>query len=57
MQADPLLPSLAFAYAMSIGVRPGDEPRKERLQEVLDRRAGDLRAILLDFAVPLVPAS
>lgn len=51
---DPQLPDLAFAYRMALGVRHGDDALRDRLQEALDRRAPEVRAILQDYAVPLV---
>ena len=53
---DPLMPSLAFAYAISLGVRDGDEALKAELQDVLDRRQHDILAILNEYGIPLVGA-
>ncbi len=52
--SDPRLPGLAFAYDISLGVREGEEKLKTELQDVLDRRSEDIRAILLEYGIPLV---
>ena len=52
--SDPQQPQLAFQYAMSLGVRRGDEALLNELQQALDRRQQDIRAILRDYGVPLV---
>ena len=48
------LPFLPFVYDISMGVRRDDEELKERLEEVLDRRADDIREILKEYGVPLI---
>jgi ABC-type amino acid transport substrate-binding protein len=54
--SDPRLPGLAFTYAMAPGVRRGDEALAARVQAALARRAGDVRAVLEAYGVPLVDA-
>ena len=54
--SDPQLPTLAFNYAMAIGVRKNDAALRDELQEVLARRRADIDAILKDFGVPRVVA-
>jgi len=51
--ADPQQPELAFRYEMALGVRRGDEAFLSELQQVLDRRQPEIRAILQDYGVPL----
>jgi quinoprotein dehydrogenase-associated probable ABC transporter substrate-binding protein len=46
---------LPFAFAISMGVKPGNEPLRTRLQDVLDRRRADITRILKDHGVPLLP--
>ena len=48
------LPFLPFVYDISMGVRREDVQLKERLEEVLDRRAQEIRKILESYGVPLV---
>lgn len=48
------LPFLPFVYDISLGVRRGDDALKAKLEEVLDRRRNDIRAILQEYGVPLV---
>jgi mxaJ protein len=44
---------LPFAFDMCMGVRPGDEAMKARMEQVLDKRKVEIRKILLDYGVPL----
>ncbi len=51
---DPRQPTLAFRYEMAVAVRRGETALRDTLQAVLDRRRADIRAILVDYGVPLV---
>jgi mxaJ protein len=44
-----------MSFEFSMGVRKGDRELKARLEGVLDRRAADIRRILADYGVPLLP--
>ena len=44
-----------FAFDISMGVRKGDTELKTRLESVLDRKRDEIKAILDDFGVPLLP--
>lgn len=46
------LPSLPFAFDISVAVRPGDEPLRRRLDEVLRRRRPEIDRILASYGVP-----
>jgi mxaJ protein len=46
-----------FAFDISMGVRKNDKELKARLEEALARRHDEIRHILEDFGVPLLPAS
>jgi mxaJ protein len=48
-------PSTPFAFDISMGVRKADTELKTRLEEALDRRRNEIRAILENFGVPLFP--
>ncbi|MEY4545839.1 MAG: Periplasmic binding protein involved in methanol oxidation, partial [Pseudomonadota bacterium] len=48
-------PSQPFAFDMSMGVRKADAELQGRLEQALDRKRGEIRAILEDFGVPLLP--
>jgi mxaJ protein len=52
---DPRNPSTPFAFDISMGVRKADTELKTRLEEALDRRQNEIRAILESFGVPLFP--
>lgn len=54
---DPSDASLSFTYAMSLGVRHGDEVLKAELQAALDRREPEVQAILQRYGVPLVASA
>jgi mxaJ protein len=45
----------SFAFDISMGVRKSDTELKARLEQVLDRKQDEIRAILQDFGVPLMP--
>jgi mxaJ protein len=51
---DPRAPDLVFTYAMAPAVRRDDDAFGERVQAALDRRAGEIRALLETYGVPLV---
>lgn len=48
-------PSTRFAFDISMGVRKADAELKTRLEQALDRRQNEIRAILESFGVPLLP--
>lgn len=54
--SDPQQPALPFSFPISLGVRQGDTKLQAELQDVLDRRQADIRAILEEYGVPLVPS-
>lgn len=55
--ADPCVPDMAFAYDMAVGVRSADTALRDRLQAALDRRRGEIDAVLADYGVPRLPVS
>jgi quinoprotein dehydrogenase-associated probable ABC transporter substrate-binding protein len=55
--SDPQMPALAFSYDISFGVRQGNDALKAELQEVLERKQHDIKAILIDYGIPLVAAT
>lgn len=46
---------LPFQYDISMGVRRPDKDLKQRLEETLKRKQNEIRAILEQYSVPLVP--
>lgn len=52
-EVDP--PGLPFTFAISMGVRKGDVALRDRVEQVLQKRQADIRAILGDFGVPQLP--
>jgi mxaJ protein len=52
-EVDP--PGLPFTFAISMGVRKGDLALRDQLEQVLQNRRADIRAILDDFGVPQLP--
>ena len=48
------LPFLPFVYDISMGVRHGNKPLKEELDRVIERRRGEIDAILAQYHVPRV---
>jgi mxaJ protein len=47
--------SKRFTFEMSMGVRKADTELKKRLEQALERKRDEIRAILEDFGVPLFP--
>lgn len=45
---------LPFAFDMSMGVKPGNEALRSRLQQVLARRQAEITQILRNYGVPLL---
>ena len=45
---------LPFAFDISMGVKPGSDAVKARLERVLDTRQADITRILKDYGVPLL---
>jgi mxaJ protein len=52
---DPKDSGTPFAFDISMGVRKGDTELKARLESALDRKHDEIKAILDDFGVPLLP--
>jgi mxaJ protein len=50
-------PGQQFAFDISMGVRKADTELKARLEQALDDKQAEIRAILEEFGVPLFPAS
>jgi mxaJ protein len=46
-----------LSFGVSMGVRKGNRELKSRLEGAIDRRRADIRAILEEYGVPLVPES
>jgi ABC-type amino acid transport substrate-binding protein len=46
---------MPFVYDIAMGVRRGDLTLKVEIESVLARRRGEIRQVLDDFRVPLVP--
>jgi mxaJ protein len=46
---------MPFVYDIAMGVRRGDLTLKAEIESVLARRHGEIRQVLDDFRVPLVP--
>lgn len=54
-EPDPAAPELPMAYELAMGVRRGDEALRQEVQGALDRRERQVREILAEFGVPLLP--
>jgi mxaJ protein len=52
-EVDP--PGLPFTFAISMGVRKGDLALRDQLEQVLQNRRAQIRAILDNFGVPQLP--
>lgn len=49
-------PGVPLAFDYSMGVKKGNQALKAKLEEVIDRRQADIRKILEEYGVPLLPA-
>jgi mxaJ protein len=54
ISGDPRNPELPLSYAIAVGVRRGDAVLRNRIDEALVRRRGDIEALLTEFGVPRV---
>lgn len=52
LQDDGAIP---MTFEMSMGVKKGDQALKAKLEEAIDRRQAEIRQVLDDFGVPLLP--
>jgi mxaJ protein len=52
LQDDKVIP---MTFEMSMGVKKGDQALKAKLEEAIDRRQAEIRQVLDDFGVPLLP--
>jgi hypothetical protein len=43
-----------FDYAMAMGVRYGEPQWKSQIEGLIERRRGDIQAILREYGVPLL---
>jgi mxaJ protein len=50
----PSEPGIRFDFAISMAVRHGEKAWKDQVQGLIDKHRGDIRAILLDYGVPLL---
>ena len=50
-------PSLPFTFEISMAVRRGDEARRAELDAFLERRRGEVNAILDSYGVPRLEAA
>jgi mxaJ protein len=48
-------PGVPLAFDFSMGVRKGDQALKGQLEAILDRRQAEIRKVLEDYGVPLLP--
>jgi mxaJ protein len=54
LRAPPEAARLPFEYSIAMGVRRGDSQLRERLNDFIQRRQGDIDSILAQYAVPRV---
>jgi mxaJ protein len=52
LQDDKVIP---MTFEMSMGVKKGDQALKAKLEEAIDRRQAEIRQVLEDFGIPLLP--
>jgi len=52
--AEESSPSLPLSYSIALGVRRGDEPLREKLNDVLNRKSAEVKQILTEYGVPLI---
>ena len=50
-------PGVPLSFDISMGVAKGNDALKDRLETAIDRRRTEIRAILEEYGVPLVPAA
>lgn len=50
----PSEPGIRFDFAIAMAVRHGEKAWKDQVQGLIDKHRADIRAILLDYGVPLI---
>ena len=50
----PSEPGIRFDFAIAMAVRHGEKAWKDQVQGLIDKHRADIRAILLDYGVPLL---
>ena len=48
-------PGMKFDFSMAMGVRYGDNQRKNMLEDLIDKNLGQIQAILSEYNIPLSP--
>ena len=48
-------PGMKFDFSMAMGVRYGDNQRKNMLEDLIDKNLGQIQAILSEYNIPLLP--
>jgi len=48
-------PNIKFDFSIAMGVRYGDKQRKEQLEKLITENEGDIKTILKNYQVPLLP--
>lgn len=50
-------PGVKFDYEMAMGVRYGEKPWKDQIEQLIEKNQAQIRAILMEFGVPLIDAN
>ena len=48
-------PEMKFDFSIAMAVRPGDDKRKQMLNELIDKNRDKIQAIISEYHVPLLP--
>jgi hypothetical protein len=46
---------MKFDFAMAMGVRKDDKARKAQLDKLITAKASEIKAIMTDYNIPLLP--
>jgi hypothetical protein len=47
-------PSIKFDYSMAMGIRYGDNKRKEVLEQLIDKNKKEIQSIISKYNIPLL---
>lgn len=48
-------PDIKFDFSIAMGVRPGDDARKQQLNELIDKNFQEIQNIVASYQIPLLP--
>jgi len=48
-------PDMKFDFSIAMGIRQGDNKRKQQLNELIDKNLDKIQAIITSYGIPVLP--